>query len=759
MEKILAFGVIGLATGAIYAIAASGLVLTYTTSGIFNIAHGAIGMVSAFLYWQLRFDWQWPTWLSILLVLFVFAPLFGASIERFILRGLQGSSEVTKVIVTVGLMVGLIGLVGWIWPSESRAEYRPFFDGDQISLGGNNITYHTIITVLCAIAVAIALRWLLYSTRAGVAMRAVVDNRGLAELNGARPNRISMLAWSASTMLAALAGILLAGTLQLNVIPLTLLVVNAYSAAIFGRLRNLTATFVAAIALGLANSYLIGYGEVLHLNDPIGDFSLTGIRASIPMIVLFIALLLLPQSRLRGGGLLQRRETTPEPNWPMSVFGVVVGMLFVVGISGWFGRGDLLSLSNALIFAIAALSLVPLTGYAGLISLAPLTFAGLGAALMSKLPGGGSIVTLIAVMLIVAAIGAVVALPALRLSGIYLALATGAFAVVMTNLVFNQGAWFPQANVDVPPLSLGFWQVDSPRAQFIMLAAAFCVLGLGVIALRKSTLGRRLVAMKDSEVAIGTLGQNTRALKLVAFSISAAIGAAAGGLVGTRVVITDTYSFVVGLSVVLLAVVGGVSAVSGALLGGVFLGGNLILADMVPSLSNVSKVLPGTLGITMGRSPDGVSGELRNNYSESAKMWWPLGVGTAGGILLWALAQTDVISKWTFTVALIVLVVPVMPMLPALFVDAIPLNRRIAMGALMAAALATAVGIDWGTVVDVNGQRVVIIVLYVAILAIASRNLLVPAADEATSPDRIGLTERFTPQQITEAESALGVRL
>ena len=315
---------------------------------------------------------------------------------------------------------------------------------------------------------------------------------------------------------------------------------------------------------------------------------------------------------------------------------------------------------------------------------------------MSKLPGGGSIVTLVATMLIVAAIGAVVALPALRLSGIYLALATGAFAVLMTNLVFNQGEWFPQANVDVPPLSLGFVEVDSPRGQFIMLAAAFCVLGLAVVALRKSTLGRRLVAMKDSEVAIGTLGQNTRALKLVAFSISAAIGAAAGALVGTRVVITDDYSFVLGLSVVLLAVVGGVSAVSGALLGGVFLGGNFILAEMVPSLSNVTKVLPGTLGITMGRSPDGVSGELRANYGESGTLRWPLAVGTAGGVLLWALAQTDVISKWTFTVTLVVLVVAVMPMLPALFVTAITPARRVAMATLMVAALATAVGIDWG---------------------------------------------------------------
>ena len=187
MDKFLAFGVLGLATGAIYAIAASGLVLTYTTSGIFNFAHGALGMVAAFVYWQMRFDWQWPAWISLILVLFVFAPLFGAFIDRVIFRGLQGSSEVTKIIVSVGLLVGLIGAVDWIWPPEDRVGFRAFFDGERISLGGNNITYHSIITTVCAIAVAIALRFLLYRTRSGVSMRAVVDNRGLAELNGARP--------------------------------------------------------------------------------------------------------------------------------------------------------------------------------------------------------------------------------------------------------------------------------------------------------------------------------------------------------------------------------------------------------------------------------------------------------------------------------------------------------------------------------------------------------------------------------------------
>lgn len=759
MDKFLVFGVLGLATGAIYAIAASGLVVTYTTSGIFNIAHGATGMVSAFVYWQFRFEWGWPALLALVLVLVVFAPLFGAFIERIILRGIQNSGEVTRIVVTVGMMLAMIGAVNWIWPPQSRTGFRSFFEGNSVSLGSNNITWHSLITLAFAIVVAVLLRWLLFGTRVGVAMRAVVDNRDLAELNGARPNRISQLAWAASTSLAALAGILLAGTQQLNVIPLTLLVVNAYAAAIFGKLRNLTATFIGAVVLGLANAYLIGYGPTLNLDGSIGSFALSNLRTSVPMIALFAVLLVLPQSRLRGGGLLQRRETTPEPSWGIALFGSLAGLAFVIGISGWLATSDILLINAGLAFAIAALSLVPLTGYAGLISLAPLTFAGLGAALMSKLPGSGSIITLIATMIIVAAIGAVVALPALRLSGIYLALATGAFAVLMTNLVFNQGSWFPQSNVDVPRLSFAGVAVGSPRAQFITLAVTFCVLGLAVVAIRKSSLGRRLVAMKDSEVAVGTLGQNTRALKLIAFAMSAAIGACAGAVVGQRVVITDNYDFILSLSVALMAVVGGVASVGGALLGGLLLGGNTIMSSVIPSLSNITKVTPGLLGITMGRSPDGISGELRKNYTETAVLRWPLGVGTGVVAILWLLADRDVISKWTFVVALVVFVVPIMPSLPGLFVSAIAPAQRMAMAALMIVAFATAAGIDWGSAVDVTGQRIAIIVAYVAVLAVASRSLLVPATDDATSPDRVGLLEPFAPHEISQAEQALGVRL
>ncbi|MET0883686.1 MAG: ABC transporter permease, partial [Acidimicrobiales bacterium] len=94
MDQFLTFTVFGLVTAAIYAVAASGLVVTYTTSGIFNFAHGAFGMLAAFMYWRLRVEWGWPAPISLLIMLCLVAPLFGATIERVIFRGLQDVSEV-----------------------------------------------------------------------------------------------------------------------------------------------------------------------------------------------------------------------------------------------------------------------------------------------------------------------------------------------------------------------------------------------------------------------------------------------------------------------------------------------------------------------------------------------------------------------------------------------------------------------------------------------------------------------------------------
>ena len=166
MTLFLTFTVIGLVTGAIYAIAATGLVVTYTTSGIFNFAHGAIGMLMAFLYWELHVNHGWPTLPAIFVVVFVLAPLFGALVERVLMRGLAGAPATTTMIVTVGLMVALIGVALTLWDPQTPRDMPRFFENSGFSLGGVRVTWHDAITMILAIVVALGLPCARWSTTA-----------------------------------------------------------------------------------------------------------------------------------------------------------------------------------------------------------------------------------------------------------------------------------------------------------------------------------------------------------------------------------------------------------------------------------------------------------------------------------------------------------------------------------------------------------------------------------------------------------------
>ena len=129
MQQLVAYTIIGLTTGAIYALASSGLVVTYVTSGVFNIAHGAIGMIAAFSYWQVRFEWGWPAPVALFAILGVLCPTLGLVIDRVALRDLAHATEVTRLTATVALMAAFIGIATWIWPPENRQPFRGFFDG------------------------------------------------------------------------------------------------------------------------------------------------------------------------------------------------------------------------------------------------------------------------------------------------------------------------------------------------------------------------------------------------------------------------------------------------------------------------------------------------------------------------------------------------------------------------------------------------------------------------------------------------------
>ena len=706
MEKFLQYTILGLVTGGVYGIAASGLVVTYTTSGIFNFAHGAIAMLGAFTYWQVRFGWGWPAPLAILVVLGVFAPLLGAGIYKVIMRGLRGTAEVTRIIVPVSVMLGFLALSTWIWdpiPSTPRQFSKFFGSGKTVSIFDVNVTYHELISLGLAVVIALSLRYLFFRTRSGVAMRAVVDDPDLLELNGGRPERLATLSWAGGAFLAALAGILITpiqgSAMSAN--ALTLLVIDAFAAAMFGRLRSLPRTFLGAVVLGLGANYVIAY-------FPADKWTWTGnFRVSLPMIALFAVLIVLPQDRLRGATVMRTRERFRLPSMRTAVIAAVVLVAVVFALRANMEPTAINTLTFGMTLSIIALSLVLLTGYAGEINLAALSFGAIGAIVVYHFGRVGSgpdarstIQGYVLAALVCAVVGALVALPALRLRGLYLALATMAFGVFVSNMVlreisarelFGQSfTIFPDGNLTIPRPKIG--PIDlAPMSTYLMaVTILFAALGVGLIALRHSSFGRRLTAMKDSPAACATLGQNLVKLKLAVFMLSAAIAGVGGALMTAQLgsVNLDRFDIFLSLSLLMLTVVGGVGYVTGALWGGVLLGCAFLalhntfdklgadhesLESLFDFLARSTTVLPALMGIGMGKNPTGVVNDFVINFRPLGRVKPVMVGGIVATITLYLLAYSDAISNWWFIVGttVIVLLLPAVgkAMAPAAFVD------------------------------------------------------------------------------------------
>lgn len=617
MTTFLRLTIFGLVAGGAYSVAASGLVLTYTTSGIFNFAHGAIGMLAAFVYWELHYHFELPTFLALAIVLLVLAPLFGALLERFLIRPLHGAPLATTLVVTVGILAGCIGLAQNLWPPKTRI-VEEFFAQEGFTIFGVFVSWHRFITLLVAVAAAVALRVLLYHTRGGITMRAVVDDRDLTSLSGLPPARSSTWSWAIGATMAALAGILIAPLINLDTVLLTLLVLNAYAAAVVGRLQSIPLTFAGAMFLGLFQAYSTNYLPKVFPNDRLPDW-LPGLNDSLPILMLFVVLLLLPEARLRGARLI-RVATTRVPSPTQVAFGATLLTAGALIVSGLLSDRNVQRVGEGIALGLIALSLVPLTGYAGQVSLCPLAFAGLGAVMMSKFGDGGSWLGLVAAIIVPAAVGALVALPALRLQGLYLALSTLAFAVLMDNMIFPQRRlfWTSSVSIDRPNL-LGI-SLQSDRAWFVAMAGAYGLLAIFVVMMRRGSFGRRLLAMRDSPVGCATLGMSLTWTKLRVFALSAAMAGLGGAMYAAMRVSVSAKSFtsIEGLSILLLAVIGGIETISGPLIGGVLVALMKILGQEAPALDWIPAIGPAFVAITLARHRDGAAAQLGQAFRNLA---------------------------------------------------------------------------------------------------------------------------------------------
>ena len=430
---------------------------------------------------------------------------------------------------------------------------------------------------------------------------------------------------------------------------------NAYAAAIFGRLRSLPLTFVGAIVIGLTEGYLFGY-------LPNDNQYLIGLRPAASVIILFLVLLMLPNPRLRTHGRL--REFFPAPSMQGAALFAGIALAGGVVMATTLGAVDLITYGQIFSIGIVALSLVPLVGLAGQISLAQLGFAGIGAVVMAHQGAGGNPLGVLLAVVVAAAVGALVALPVLRLSGIYLALATAAFAVALDRWIFNLPDFdvgpmhisiFTRGSVDVDPLRVFGYAFDTPARQLLLANVAFVAVAMLVVAVRRSGFGRRLLAIRDSEAACATFGLNLVGTRLAVFTLSAGIAGLGGAIYAIQLnsINPTRFDLVVGLPIFMLVVVGGAGLVGGALFAGASLNGLLpLVATLGATAARWSTMAPGLVGIGLGRNPSGAVQDMSEGVAPLRRDRTVLAGMFAVMALWYALRLLDVITNWPFVILL-----------------------------------------------------------------------------------------------------------
>jgi branched-chain amino acid transport system permease protein len=607
VTELLQFTLFGLMLGCVYAIAAMGLVLTYTVTGTFNFAHGAVGMLAAFVYYELRVVHEIATPLSVALVVLVLAPLMGLVAER-LLRRFEGTDYATSLVVTIALTVALLGISLRAFPAGEARQVPYLFGENQITIASVPISYDRIAMVLIAVAVAFSLRGLLFNTPLGGHMRAVVDDRDLAGLHGIRSVAVARCSWAIGFCLAALGGVLFAGGQNLNAIVLTLLVLNAYGAAMVGRLTSLPLTFLGALLLGLCQ-------ELTNVTWlwPDGDVWLR-IRLAIPGLFLVVAVLFISSSRLTAGRTVGRDQ--PAVPTLQTSLAAAVGLIAAVYLAvGVLPADAHVHIVRALVIGTVCLSLVALTGLSGQISLAQYLFVGMGAFVTGKLFGGASVAGMVSGGIVGALIAVLIAVPAVRLRGLHLALSTFGLALVGRQVLLGDPRVFGYSGITVGrPEVLGV-STHSDAAFAVWCAIVFAVLALGLSALRRSWYGRQLTAIRDSELAAATLGLGVRRAKLSVFAISGFIAGCAGGLFGGLFGAVDGNQFdpLNSLVILLFAFVGGITSVTGALLGGAAYALLTYGQTTYSALAGIVFLVIGAAAIGLGRQPNGLAGFLYAN--------------------------------------------------------------------------------------------------------------------------------------------------
>ena len=527
MSALLPFIVIGLVSGSVYGLAGTGLVLTYKTSGIFNFAQGSLGAVGAYVFYFLHVGHRVPWPVAAIVSVLILGPCMGIGLELLARRmALHGTA--IKVAGTLGLVLAIESLAV-LWYGSGFTLFPSYLPTDLHKIGNVEVGTDQIIIFAISLAAVVGLYLMLRITRLGIAMRAVVDNPELLSLASISPIRVRRAAWILGATFASLAGVLLGPSITLSASLLTLLVVQAFGAAAVGQFTSLPLTYVGGLLIGVAGAISTKY----VLNVP----WLGGLPSSLPFIVLFVALLVTPRRRLIERWVVKARPLPRPWQAPARVRAGTRGLalVFFLVLPAFAGSRQF-AVTSWLIYTMLFLSLGLLVKTSGQVSLCQFGFAAVGAAgfgllLSAGVPWGFALVLGAGVAI---PIGAVVAFSAIRVSGIFLAVATYGFGVMLEQLVYDTGLMFQHSGAQGLVIARpGLSWLESDREFYFLVLGATVLTALVVGSLESGRFGRLLRALSDSAPALETQGATTSVTKLVVFCLSAFIAGLAGALLGS----------------------------------------------------------------------------------------------------------------------------------------------------------------------------------------------------------------------------------
>ena len=634
MSSYILFLILGLGSGATYAILGQGLVLKYRSAGVVDFAHGAVAMFIAYVFVNLRSfgALELPvvliphqislnggkglnTGLAIVISL-AYAAVLGLVLYVLIYRPLRGASPLTRVCASVGVMLGLQAIAVLNYSTEPVAT-NPIFPSSPLSI--SKITFpedrlfFTGVVIVISVALALAYRF----SRFGLATRAGAENDRGAALTGISANRVAGQNWVIATVLAGAAGILIAPVASLDPTSYTLFVVPALAAALIGRFQSFWITALAGLLLGCAQS------EIEKLITVWTWLPQQGLADALPFIVIIVVMALRSRTVLaRGGETAERNPSIGRPHRPLLTAAIcfAAGVLLMLVLSSVLRFAFISSLTVTCI----ALSVVVLTGYVGQVSLAQMSLAGIGGFMLGHISKGWGIGfpwSLILAGLCAVPVGLVIGLPALRLRGVNLAVVTLGFAAGMDAMIFSSLSFtggttgLPIPPPRLPGLNLGITQGKSyPTLIFgVLVLLIVILLGLLVARLRRGPAGRMLLAIRSNERAAGSVGINVAQGKLMAFGLAAFIAGIGGALTGYMQgeLTSDSFAAFTSISLLAIVFVAGVGRIAGAAAAGIMFSAAGLFVTFLNLHLNVGKYQAIVAGIalvlTAVQNPDGIT--------------------------------------------------------------------------------------------------------------------------------------------------------